>query len=186
MVFATIWGKQTAEKRVLLLHGLTSTSQFWHSIAEENLYLEVSFPSHRSYSTIRPAPQHFSVGDSQCISLCALSTGYFVTAPDLLGHGLAKRSSVYTITAMAEELLPLLKARGGGDHPYDVIIGHSLGGLVAAALLPHLASARPFRVVLIDPPFEVPPDRVAVDSREMAEVIRNPPTLEAILEMYPH
>jgi len=81
--------------------------------------------------------------------------------------------------------LPLLKAPVGGsrDHPYDVVIGHSLGGLIAVALLLHLASARPVRVVLIDPPFEVLPERVAVDSRAMVEVIQNPPTLESVLEI---
>ncbi|KAI9570442.1 Alpha/Beta hydrolase protein [Boletus coccyginus] len=110
---------------------------------------------------------------------------YFVTAPDLLGHGNARRNSDYTIATLAEELRPLFATAGGNDHPYHVVVGHSLGGIVAAALFPFLKSTRPVRVVLVDPPLEMAPESTAFYRKLFGDIIRNPKTPEAYLKEFP-
>ena len=70
--------------------------------------------------------------------------GWDVTAPDLRGHGTAARAERYAIDDYAGDL-------PGG--PWDLVIGHSLGGAIAAtAAVPGFAR----RVVLLDPVLEVP------------------------------
>jgi pimeloyl-ACP methyl ester carboxylesterase len=79
-----------------------------------------------------------------------------VTAPDLLGHGLSPASTDYTIKAFVDALLPLLSATG----PYDLVIGASLGAIVALAILPHLSGS--LHVILVDPPLEMSKDALEV------------------------
>jgi len=90
-----------------------------------------------------------------------VSQGYFVIAPDLLGHGNAGRGSDYSIAAFVNELRPFLTAAEGNDHLYDIVIGHSLGAIVAPAIFPLLKSTRSVRVVLVDPPLERTPEHIA-------------------------
>lgn len=113
------------------------------------------------------------------------NAGYFVTAPDLLGHGNARRSSDYTIATLTEELRPLFTTPGSDDHPYHIVIGHSLGGIVASALLPILKSTRPVHVVLVDPPLEQTPELVAFYRKHFGDVVRNPKTPEEYLQEHP-
>ena len=114
-----------------------------------------------------------------------LDAGYFVTAPDLLGHGSARRGSDYTIAALAEELRPFFSAPGGNDHPYHIVVGHSLGGIVASAILPLLKSIRPVPVVLVDPPFEQTPGSLAFHRKLFGDRVRYPKTPEAYHEENP-
>ncbi|KAG9308886.1 Alpha/Beta hydrolase protein [Chiua virens] len=105
--------------------------------------------------------------------------GWFVTAPDFFGHGHAKLGSDYTIAALANNLLPFLTPTTEDDHPYDIVIGHSLGGVIVAALLPHLKSTRPVHVVLVDPPlFEVTPEFHAMVTKEVVERLKHPKSPE--------
>ncbi|KAI9570439.1 Alpha/Beta hydrolase protein [Boletus coccyginus] len=124
-------------------------------------------------------------GDPTATKRVLLIHGYLVTAPDLLGHGNARRSSDYTIVALAEELRPLFTTAGGGDRTYDIVVGHSLGGIVAAALFPLLKSIRPVRVILVDPPLEVAPESVAFHKKRFLDIVRNPKTPEAYLRECP-
>ncbi|OAX39176.1 alpha/beta-hydrolase [Rhizopogon vinicolor AM-OR11-026] len=75
--------------------------------------------------------------------------GYLVTAPNLLGHASRKPGSNFRIQTLADDLLPYLEA---AEH--DIIIGHSMGGLVVLSLLKYLPKTRPTSVVLVDPPVE--------------------------------
>ncbi|KAH0828839.1 Alpha/Beta hydrolase protein [Lanmaoa asiatica] len=147
---ASTWGDPAATKHVLLIHGLTGSSQTWHRIAQE-----------------------------------LASRRYFVIAPDLLGHGNARRSSDYTVGALAEELRPFFTTAGGNDHPFHVVVGHSLGGLVASALFPLLKSAQTVQVVLVDPPLELTPELVAHFRKLFHDNLRNPKTPEAYLQESP-
>jgi pimeloyl-ACP methyl ester carboxylesterase len=68
-------------------------------------------------------------------------------APDLLGHGESPDAGGYTLAALADGL-------GTG---YELVIGHSLGGVVAA----HAAAHDPGfaqRLILLDPALELPDD----------------------------
>ena len=101
----------------------------------------------------------------------------------MLGHGFARRGSDYTFAALAHELQPYFIA--GDDHPYDIVIGHSLGCLVASALLPLLKSTRPVRAVLVDPPFELTPESVAFHKAYASDLVRNPKTPEECQREWP-
>ncbi|GAA2673446.1 MULTISPECIES: alpha/beta fold hydrolase [Nonomuraea] len=95
---------------------------------------------------------------------------FHVIAPDLRGHGASERPDRYELPDMAEDVVALLGALGVDQ---AILIGHSLGGVVAY----HLAMNHPERVsllVLEDPPAPVPHERPALedDSPMMVETER--------------
>ncbi|KAF9236257.1 Alpha/Beta hydrolase protein [Melanogaster broomeanus] len=85
-----------------------------------------------------------------------VAQGYFVTAPNLLGHG-SRRSTDYPISSIVEDLHPYFSQRN-----YDLIIGHSLGALTIMSLFPYLSQPHPTAIVLVDPPLQVEPEAMAV------------------------
>ena len=88
--------------------------------------------------------------------LPALAARWRVVAPDARGHGLSGRApGAYRVVDYVPDVLALL---GGLDGP-AIVLGHSLGGLLAAAA----AAAAPGRVralVLEDPTFEMTGGRI--------------------------
>lgn len=86
------------------------------------------------------------------------SLGYTVVAPDLRGHGRSPAGDNLSIESHRDDVLLM----GNG---WDVLVGHSLGGAIAAAVLtaaPDFAK----RLILEDP---------AVDSAVTAEFIADSP-----------
>jgi pimeloyl-ACP methyl ester carboxylesterase len=85
------------------------------------------------------------------VSAELVEQGFRVIAVDLAGHGNSPRAKRYSPRAWAEDvvetLLPLLSSRP------DVVMGHSLGGLVASIVADHLA---PRAAIYIDPAFAFP------------------------------
>jgi pimeloyl-ACP methyl ester carboxylesterase len=77
--------------------------------------------------------------------------GFRVVAVDLAGHGRSPRARRYSPAAWADDVVetldPLL------DGPPDVVMGHSLGGLVASLVADRLA---PRAAIYIDPVFAFP------------------------------
>lgn len=107
-------------------------------------------------------------------------TGYYVVAPDLLGHGLYGTASDYTIENFADALLPLIQQQP----PFDVIVGHSLGGLVTLALIKHLALAAVetrIHLVLVDPPLEMDSVELEGVKRAVIAEVKDVPTAEQYL-----
>ncbi|OAX40308.1 alpha beta-hydrolase [Rhizopogon vinicolor AM-OR11-026] len=82
--------------------------------------------------------------------------GFFVVAPNLLGHAW-RRSSDYSVSRLAEDLRSYFVM----GTSYDVIIGHSLGGAVALSLLPFLPPKK-VTIVLVDPAIEVPDEQLDI------------------------
>ncbi len=98
-----------------------------------------------------------------------------ILAPDLRGHGGSSHArGAYELPSFVEDVLALLDARAP-DRPF-VVVGHSLGGSVAA----RVALARPDRVrgvVLVDAAFhpDGPPlGRIASFMRNLPEVFDTP------------
>lgn len=100
--------------------------------------------------------------------------GWEVTAPDLRGHGTAARHDTYRFDDLVNDL---------PDGPFDLMVGHSLGGTVAAVAgskRPQLAR----RIVLLDPVLEVAEnDWDAVKADQLAELEL---TLESVRTAKPH
>lgn len=76
--------------------------------------------------------------------------GYRVIAPDLKGHGSSARSIQYSLEAWSNDILSL------GIKP-DLILGHSLGGLIAANVQGTLQAAK---LVLVDPVYNLPKAKI--------------------------
>jgi pimeloyl-ACP methyl ester carboxylesterase len=72
--------------------------------------------------------------------------GWRADAVDLRGHGSAPRVLDYTLAAYAADVV----VTRGGDRPWDLVIGHSLGG-AAAVLAAASDSGWTRQLVLIDP-----------------------------------
>ena len=70
--------------------------------------------------------------------------GWDVVTPDLRGHGTADRAASYALEDYAGDL---------PHGPFDLIVGHSLGGAIAV-----LRAATARQLVLLDPVLEVRPD----------------------------
>lgn len=81
--------------------------------------------------------------------------GFFVVAPNLLGHAW-RRGIDYRISTLAEDLRPYFVM----GTSYDVIIGHSLGGAVILSLLPILPSTNETAIILLDPALEISKESV--------------------------
>jgi len=73
------------------------------------------------------------------------ANGWEVTAPDLRGHGAAAPADRYSFADYASDL-PV--------GPFDLVVGHSLGGAIAVVASSRVADSGA-RVVLLDPVLEV-------------------------------
>jgi pimeloyl-ACP methyl ester carboxylesterase len=86
-------------------------------------------------------------------------------APDLLGHGESPDANHYAVAELA-------KGIGRG---YELVVGHSLGGFVAA----HAAAHDPGfaqRLVLLDPALEISDDAYPSVFESLVGEARNPPS----------
>jgi pimeloyl-ACP methyl ester carboxylesterase len=79
------------------------------------------------------------------------SQGYHVIAPDLSGHGLSHKTWNYSVKSWVDDIVDTLE-----DFPAPtLIVGHSLGGLLAAGVAMQLTS-QPQQLILIDPAWNLP------------------------------
>lgn len=78
--------------------------------------------------------------------------GYKVFAPDLRGHGKSPRSNKYSVDEWAQDLIDL-------NLSPDLIVGHSVGGLIAAKIQYQLNVKK---IVLIDPVFRLPHGKIVL------------------------
>lgn len=86
-------------------------------------------------------------------------------APDLAGHGAAPRLATYTLASMAAALPGVSRAAGG-----LVIIGHSFGGYLAAALAGERMGVQPRAVILLGTKVEFSP----AERERAADLARRP------------
>lgn len=105
--------------------------------------------------------------------------GFRVFAVDLAGHGSSPRARRYSPRSWAadvvETLEPLLAA------PPDLVMGHSLGGLVASIVVDRLA---PRAAIYVDPAFGFPRGARGVLFK-LAFAIAPRPGRSALVRMYP-
>lgn len=92
--------------------------------------------------------------------------GWDVTTPDLRGHGTADRADRYALEDYAGDL---------PHGPWDLIVGHSLGGAVAV-----LRATTTRQLVLLDPVLEVrAEDFDEIKADQLAELRLTPESLRA-------
>ncbi|KAG1753768.1 Alpha/Beta hydrolase protein [Suillus paluster] len=106
--------------------------------------------------------------------------GYLVVAPNLLGHALRNPGVDFQMQTLADDLLPYLEAA-----EYDIVIGHSMGGLVVLSLLKYLPKAKPTSVVLIDSSLEVTAEQRVDRTVKFFDDVRTNPTVEDYMTSNP-
>jgi len=109
-----------------------------------------------------------------------VAEGFFVIAPNLLGHGY-RRGSDYRMSVLAEDLQPYFAM----DTSYDVIIGHSVGATVALALLPFLPKEKETTVILVDPPLEISDEQLKINKATVLNEMTNVKTADEFMAENP-
>lgn len=80
------------------------------------------------------------------------ASGYKVLAPDLKGHGRSENLSAYSLDAWTQDIIDL-------DIKPSLIVGHSIGGLIAANVQQKLHADQ---IVLIDPVFRLSKNKLVL------------------------
>lgn len=106
--------------------------------------------------------------------------GYFVVAPNLIGHGFRKGTD-FRMATVAKDLHQAYLAHAD----YDVIIAHSWGSAVVATLLSSLPRSRPTSLVLVDPSLEFSPEFVKAIKEEWANRVANIKSVEEFMAQFP-
>ena len=102
--------------------------------------------------------------------------GYAVTAPDLRGQGLSPPAASYRLDELAGDV----RALGTG---WDLIVGHSLGGAVAAVLLGEAGFAE--HGLLLDPVLLIPQEWMPDIEAALVQEAGGSLTVEAIRDRAP-
>ncbi|MCW0213819.1 MAG: alpha/beta hydrolase [Pseudonocardia sp.] len=95
--------------------------------------------------------------------LLAEPGGRRVAALDLSGHGDSGRRPAYTLETWADEALAVADAAGAGTRP--VIVGHSMGGMVALTAARRFGERLAGAVAIDTPVRERPPEHMAARER---------------------
>ena len=107
-----------------------------------------------------------------------LATEYHVVALDLSGHGDSDHRPAYSFRTWAAEVAAV--AATAGDRP--VLVGHSMGGVVAAVASPMVEGIA--GVVMVDAPLGAP-DREAIgDSEAVFQRVRHSPDRDALVARF--
>ena len=108
--------------------------------------------------------------------------GTRVVAPDLSGHGDSGRRGTYALAGWADEVLAVAEAAGAGESP--VVVGHSMGGMVALTAALRFG-ARLGGVMAIDSPVrDQAPEEVAAREQRAFGPLRTYPTREEALARF--
>lgn len=105
-----------------------------------------------------------------------------VVALDLSGHGDSGRRDEYRMDCWADEVLAAAAHGGAGPHP--LVIGHSMGGMVALTAA-RLRGSELAGAVAIDTPFwEDQPEEQAAGAQQAFGPLRRYPSHEAALKRF--
>ena len=107
------------------------------------------------------------------------ASGHTPAAPDLRGHGESPHASAYSLDAYTRDVLETCPG------PWDLVIGHSLGGAVAvraASLDRGLAAA----YLLIDPAITFDQTTAEEVHTSIVAEVTDPSSVDALLAEHPH
>ncbi len=115
--------------------------------------------------------------------LLARPDGRRVVAVDLSGHGdSGRRSAGYALSSWADEVMAVAEASGTG--PMPVVIGHSMGGMVALVAAQRHGEQLAGAVVVDTPVREQTPEETAARERRAFGPLRVYPTREDALSHF--
>jgi len=107
------------------------------------------------------------------------ASGHTAIAPDLRGHGESPHPDTYSLDSYSRDVLETCPG------PWDLVIGHSLGGAVAvraASLDPGFAAA----YLLIDPAITFDQTTAEEVHTSIVEDVTNPSSVDTLLTEHPH
>ena len=107
------------------------------------------------------------------------TSGYAAAAPDLRGHGESAHPGEYSLDSYARDVFETCPG------PWDLVIGHSLGGAVAvraSSMAPGFASA----YLLIDPAITFDQGAAEEVHASIIADVADPPSIDALLDANPH
>jgi pimeloyl-ACP methyl ester carboxylesterase len=107
------------------------------------------------------------------------AAGYSSAAPDLRGHGDSGHPGEFGLDGYARDVVASCPG------PWQLVIGHSLGGAVAvrsAAILPAFSG----RYLLIDPAIDFDPIVAETVRSSVVAEVADPPSVEQLLAERPH
>ena len=113
------------------------------------------------------------------IGAALAGAGYPARAPDLRGHGASAHPNDYSLDASTEDVLETCPG------PWDLVIGHSLGGAVAvraAVAKPDFAAA----FLLVDPAITFDRSTAEAVHTSIVADVGDPPTTDRLLAAHPH
>lgn len=130
--------------------------------------------SHRGLVLVHGGAAHSRWWDH--IAPLLLSEAPRVVALDLSGHGDSGRRASYGLTGWADEVLAVAEHAGIGHEP--VVVGHSMGGMVALAAALRFGAALGGIVVVDSPVKDRPPEERAARDRRAFGPLRTYATRE--------
>ncbi|MEN8114077.1 MAG: alpha/beta hydrolase [Actinomycetota bacterium] len=104
--------------------------------------------------------------------------GHSSLAPDLRGHGESSHTDDYTLEGYARDVIE--SCRG----PWDLVIGHSLGGAVAVrtgTIDPGFARG----FLLVDPAIDIDADAARQLRADLVEQVARPPSVDQLVADFP-
>ncbi|HEY2206412.1 MAG TPA: alpha/beta hydrolase [Pseudonocardia sp.] len=110
------------------------------------------------------------------------STGHRVLALDLSGHGDSGRREAYGLESWSDEVLAVAEHGGAGAAP--VIIGHSMGGMVALRAALRFGSRLGGIVVIDTPVRDLSPEELAARRRQAFGPKRTYPSRERAIRHF--
>ncbi len=107
-----------------------------------------------------------------------VAAGRSVAAVDLRGHGATGPAATYELDNYARDVLATCPG------PWDLVIGHSLGGAVCVAAA-DIGRAFARRLLLVDPAIEIRDDEAIVIRDRLTAEAAQPPTVEQLMADHP-
>jgi pimeloyl-ACP methyl ester carboxylesterase len=84
------------------------------------------------------------------------------------------------MSSIVEDVRPYFSQRN-----YDLIMGHSLGGVTVMSLFPYLSQSHPTAIVLVDPPLQLGADVLTALGATISKAFINIKSAEAISAEHP-